>query len=176
MTVDGSVTEFKLGDLSHPSRDPVRIITGPGDTIWFTESADNKVACMTTAGAVTEFDLPTPNVSPWGIVTGPDANAWFTEEKGSRIGRVTLAGEVTEFPFPTPDAASAGAIAIINREGQLWFAEHKNQRLARMTPDGAVAAEYPCPTNCAPQGLAAASDGRVWYTDSVRNVIGRLVP
>ena len=27
-----------------------------------------------------------------------------------------------------------------------------------------------------PNGIAAGSDGRVWYTDLVRNVIGRLVP
>ncbi len=131
---------------------------------------------MTTAGEVTEFDVPTPNSFPWGITTGPDSNAWFTEHAGNRIGRVTLAGEVSEFPFPTPATESAGASAIITREGELWFGEHLNQRLARMTPDGALAAEYPCPTNCAPQGLAAGPDGRVWYTDSVRNVIGRVVP
>jgi virginiamycin B lyase len=125
---------------------------------------------------VTEFTVPTPGGFPWGITTGPDGNVWFTEESGNRIGRVTPSGEVTEFPFQTPDSASAGAFAIMARDGFLWFTEHKNQRIARMTPDGVVVAEYPCPSNCYPNGIAAGSDGRVWYTDLVRNVIGRLVP
>jgi virginiamycin B lyase len=44
---------------------------------------------MTTAGAITEFTIPTASSSPEGIVSGPDGNLWYTEHGGNKIGRIS---------------------------------------------------------------------------------------
>lgn len=44
---------------------PARIVTGPDGNLWFTESDANKVARISTSGAITEFAIPTPNSQPW---------------------------------------------------------------------------------------------------------------
>ncbi len=42
----------------------------------------------TTAGAITEFTVPTSNSQPQGIASGPDGALWFTESGASKIGRL----------------------------------------------------------------------------------------
>jgi streptogramin lyase len=45
-----------------------------------------------------------------------------------------------------------------------------------MRTDGTIVREYTTPLNGQPWGLAAGPDGMIWYTDFVRNAVGRLVP
>ena len=63
------------------------ITTGPDGALWFIEKP-NKIGRITTAGVITEFDLPErtqctppPCGVPIGITTGPDGALWF------KIGR-----------------------------------------------------------------------------------------
>jgi hypothetical protein len=67
---------------------------GPDGAIWFNELAANQIGRITTAGAFTEFPVPTPNAFPEGgeIVAGPDGNLWFTENSANKIGRMTTSG------------------------------------------------------------------------------------
>jgi virginiamycin B lyase len=60
----------------------VDITTGPDGNLWFGEYSADKVGRVTTAGAFTEFAVPTPFGGPYGFVTGPDSNIWFTESLG----------------------------------------------------------------------------------------------
>src|ERR1035438_2809509 len=62
-----------------------------------------KVGRITTAGAITEYPVPSPKSGggPAGITVGPDGALWFTEPDA--IGRITTVGEVTEFSVPAPN-------------------------------------------------------------------------
>src|SRR2546429_638765 len=75
---------------------------GPDGALWFTESLGNKIGRITTAGAVTEYPIPTSNSGPYGIVAGPDGALWFTEQLGGKIGRITTTGgSFSEYQTPT---------------------------------------------------------------------------
>ena len=60
--------------------------------MWFTEYSGNKIGRITTAGAITEYPIPTSNSNPAGIASGPDGAIWFTETNGNQIVRMTTDG------------------------------------------------------------------------------------
>ena len=86
---------------------------------------------ITTAGAVTEFPIPTPGSDTCGITAGPDGNLWFTERFGNNIGRITPAGRIAEFPIPTAGSASEGI--ALGPDGNLWFAETLGDKIGRVS-------------------------------------------
>jgi virginiamycin B lyase len=92
------ITEFAL---PNPNAQPWGITTGPDGALWFTEAScvreqssrciiGNKIGRITTAGAVTEFTIPSDGSGPHSITTGPDGALWFTEYYGNRVGRLVL--------------------------------------------------------------------------------------
>jgi streptogramin lyase len=176
LTPSGEIATFRTvppDDLNHF---PKRITAGLDGNLWFTESP-NRVGRITPLGDVTHFTVLTPDSGPWGIVCGPDGNIWFTEEASRSIGQVTLDGVVTEFPILPPEAdLYAGNYALIVHDGDLWFTQKYRSKIVRMRTDGTIVREYTTPLNGQPWGLAAGPDGMIWYTDFVRNAVGRLVP
>jgi streptogramin lyase len=54
---------------------PVRTAAGPDGAIWFTELFGNRIGRITTAGAITEFPVPTPDSGLYGMMTGPDGHS-----------------------------------------------------------------------------------------------------
>jgi streptogramin lyase/Tol biopolymer transport system component len=59
-------------------------------TLWFTETAGNRVAQVTTDGDIFEYAIPTAGSQPIGIAHGPDGAVWFAELAGNKIGRLDL--------------------------------------------------------------------------------------
>jgi virginiamycin B lyase len=98
IATDGKITELALPS---PNAQPWGITTGPDGALWFTEAScvreqssrcivGNKIGRITTAGAVTEFTIPSDGSGPHSITTGPDGALWFTEYYGNRVGRLVL--------------------------------------------------------------------------------------
>lgn len=63
-------------------------MAAPSGALWFTEDKGNNIGCITTAGEIVEFPVPTKDSSPDGIALGPDGNIWFAEQVGDKIGRI----------------------------------------------------------------------------------------
>src|SRR5207249_1933329 len=86
------------------SSEPTAIVAGPDGDLWFAEYAADRIGRITTAGQVTEFDIPLchgcSDVGPWDIAVGSDGALWFTEIDADRIGRITTAGAITQFDLP----------------------------------------------------------------------------
>jgi virginiamycin B lyase len=135
--------------------------------LWFTESAANNIGRITTAGAITEYPIPTPNSAASSIATGPDGALWFTEGGANQIGRITTAGAITEY-------AGAGGPAGIaaGPDGALWFTTITN--IGRITTSGVIT-EYPTPNMFGNFPITAGSDGALWFAASgyVSTMIGR---
>ena len=110
---------------------PAVIAAGPDGNMWFTEALGNKIGRITTAGAITEFAVPTESSVPLGIVAGPDGNMWFAEHVGNNIGRVTTAGAITEFAIPT--AFSLPDVLAVGPDGNVWFTEPAGNKIGRIT-------------------------------------------
>ncbi len=69
---------FNQFPLSTPSSVPQGITLGPDGALWFTETLNNKIGRITTAGVITEYTIPVASSSPQGITSGPDGSLWFT--------------------------------------------------------------------------------------------------
>ncbi|MCX6418924.1 MAG: fibronectin type III domain-containing protein, partial [Actinobacteria bacterium] len=143
-----------------PGSRPGQITSGPDGALWFTETVGNKIGRITTAGAISEFDVPTSSGEPFGITAGPDGALWFAERNVSKIGRITTAGEVTEYDTPTP--SSNPEYIAAGPDGALWFTESLAGQVGRITTAGD------------PAGIAAGPDGALWFTEQTLSRIGRI--
>jgi streptogramin lyase len=138
-TTDGVTTEFPLPT---PGSGPTTIALTQDGSVWFTESAGNRVGRMRPDGTgLAEFPLPNPNSGPRIIAVGGDGHLWFVElsgtmdgrrPDGNRVGRITMQGEITEFPLPPTAAGATGLTAGSDRQppsrigDRLWFTASAN--------------------------------------------------
>ena len=172
LTTDGVATEFAL---PNPGSGPTTIALAPDGTLWFTESAGNRIGRMNPDGSgLREYPLPNPNSSPRIIALGSDGNMWFSEHTGNRMGRITPDGTISGFPIPTPNSFPR-AIAL-GSDGNIWFGEFGGGKIGRVTPQGVIT-EFPIPTpNSGPRALAAGPDGNIWFSEFLTGKIGRITP
>jgi virginiamycin B lyase len=81
-----------------------QITPGADSTLWCTKATAEKNGRITTAGAVTEFPMPSSDLT--GITTGPDGALWFTKEAANKIGRITITTAAVNAHFHLPQALS----------------------------------------------------------------------
>jgi streptogramin lyase len=142
---------------------PLAIVAGPDGNLWFTNSGNNSIGTVTTAGTFTSYTgmgISTPR----GITVGSDHNLWFTN--ANAIGKITTTGTVTLYAgtgISGPTAIAAGP------DGDLWF-NSNNGFIGKITTGGVVT-DYPLP-NVIVTGIAAGPDGNLWFTNSVG--VGRI--
>lgn len=164
-----SATSFAVPTAS---ASPKGITAGIDGSLWFTESAGNKIGRISTSGQINEFALPTANAVPVAIAQGADGNLWFTESAASRIGRITPSGAITEFAVTT--ANSQPLDIAPGPDGNLWFTEAAANRIGRITTTGSVT-EFAVPTaSSSPTGITAAADGNLYFTEASASKIGRI--
>jgi streptogramin lyase len=145
------------------------ITKGPDGSLFFTETAADKIGRITPAGAVTEFAIPTPNAQPTAIATGPDGNLYFTEAGFTRagqlqIGRITTAGTVTEFGLGFSVFAVGGITA--GPDGNVYFTvgDNNGEEVGRLTPAGKISF-LSLPGGVDPGAITTGPDGNLWVTD-----------
>jgi virginiamycin B lyase len=167
-TTSGSFRSFPLPDPGALLRD---VVAGPDGALWATVFTADRIARITTGGAVTEF--PIPGDGPLEITLGPDGALWFTQFNAPRIGRITTSGVVTEFPLPE-DFGVAGFGIASGPDGALWFTSGGSGRIGRMTPGGKFTS-FPLPTYRArPYAIASGPGNVLWVTDKAANAIVRI--
>lgn len=129
----------QMGNITNtfPVPDVQGIVAGPDGNLWVTQSgATNAIGRLTTAGALTEYALPTAAAGAMYITLGNDGNLWFTEHDASKIGRVTTAGSITEYATPTPHSAPFDIASLPGEcgpgHGDIWFTESTANKIGRM--------------------------------------------
>ena len=148
---------------------PYEIAAGPDGALWFTNSANNSIGRITTAGTVTNYTATSISY-PYGIAAGPDGALWFTNLDNNSIGRITTAGTVTNY---TGTGINSPAGITTGPDGALWFTNSANDSIGRITTAGVVTI-YTDSSISAPWGIAAGSDGALWFTNENNNSIGRI--
>jgi len=146
ITTAGHITQHALpGDPT--STTATGICVGPDGALWFTvsqeqygpgpgpgpEGTSSQVGRMTTAAALTEYDIPSPNMWLGDIAPGADGALWFTETKYDEemgtvidnMGRMTTTGAFTE--FCTPSASYSLRISQ-GPAGTIWVTENTDER------------------------------------------------
>ncbi len=172
LTTDGVVTEFPL---PNPGSGPTTIALAQDGTVWFTESAGNRIGRMRPDGTgLTEFPLPNPNSSPRIIAARLRRQHLVLRAHRQPDGPDYPGRRDHRVPIPTPNAFPR-AIAL-GADGNIWFGEFGGGKIGRITPQGVIT-EYPIPTpDSGPRALAAGPDGNVWFSEFNASKIGRITP
>ena len=68
------------------------IAAGPDGALWFTNSGNNSIGRISTAGVVSNYTGHEHLSGPQGITAGSDGALWFTNTGNNSIGRITTAG------------------------------------------------------------------------------------
>jgi YD repeat-containing protein len=145
-------TEYTLPSESRPHG----MVTGPDGNVWFTEWGTNKIAKMTSAGAITEYAAGV--TAPEDIIVGPDNNLWFSG--GGKLSSITSHGGVKNYVSKTGSFLANGA------DGRIWSGNYSGNKIVAAKPaSGSVETiEYTAPTGSKPDYVAAGPDGNLWYT------------
>ena len=171
MTPSGSVTSFSIVG-SNPS--PRGITTGPDGNLWYVEFYDSYLGRVTPSGTITRFQIPGSSSFPWGITAGPDGDLWFTESANNVVGRfdpktLKFAASVS---VPT---ASSNPWGIVLVGKHIWFTERTGDKLAVVS--GGKVHEFPiAQPGSYPEQIAAASDGKLWFTEMQAGNVGQFDP
>src|SRR5262245_21169494 len=124
-----SVLEFPT--LPTANAAPTAITKAADGSLWFTEKNANRVARITTAGVLTEYNVPTANSGPERITASPDGYVWFTERTGGRIGRIRQSGR-TIAEFVVPGVGAFPTAITTDLTGKVWFASSQQPGTARI--------------------------------------------
>lgn len=162
---------------------PSYIQPGPKNELWFSWFAAGTIGSISVSGAVKEY--PVANGTTYGLTFASDGNMWFGDLQGNAVGRLTPDGTTTKFPLPHegqhPEDLTAG------KDNSIWFTEDYGTigAIGRITTQGQIT-EYPLhPARpLAPRradypavgGIAVATDGAVWFTESNLNRIAKRSP
>jgi virginiamycin B lyase len=167
------VTEYPQNGALAPGSNPDGMTVGPDRAIWFTEFGGNKIARITTAGAITEYGPLVNGSKPSDIALGPDGRLWFTVESGE-IGAIDPAAAVpgtaqgiSEYPRTGTDPSG-----IASSCATLWFTMRNTSKVEQISTTGTKLNEFS--TAAGPSGITFGSDAALWFTEADASKIGRL--
>lgn len=143
-----------------PGSEPGSINIAADHTIWFTESAANKLAQITYDRKILEYPVPTKNAHPLDITRGPDGAMWFVEWAAGKIGRVAPNGEMSE--FRVGNAASHPTALITGPDKALWFTEVGTHTIGRLTTTGHVS-HFSAGSGDLTGDITTAIDDSFWF-------------
>jgi streptogramin lyase len=117
---------------------PNQIIVANGD-VWFNEVGAGKIARVTSAGAITEFQAPGQDSPTTGVIcAGPDG-IWFSGPH--EIGEIAFDGTTVlrEFSIPSAPAGNPGIPGVLGPDGNIWYTEpYGSPIVGRLTPQGQI--------------------------------------
>lgn len=182
---------------------PSGIAVTPLGQPWFAEedpgNAGYRIGTYTGGNSYTEFQPPCDAVSPCsGSYTGtglrdvaiaPDGGVWFTNELRKRFGRLDPnSQQVQEFALSTvsPTLASGTPRMLTSApDGTIWMTVYGGlfgstaNAIVRIvpTPGSPAATVYPLGPDDPPLGIAADTQGDIWFGSGHYNppgLLGRL--
>jgi virginiamycin B lyase len=168
---------------------PYDLVFDTSGNLWFTEWGTNKIGFFNlNTGQVVENPIPTPNSNPYGITVDPRGTMWFSENAPG----VDQIGSFTTTPSGiikiTEHAVGAVRPHLITSDqaGNIWFTGGFNGDIGEFNPRTArdtlfVVYQGVCifPANCTGthiSGIDVDNKGNVWFTDSLSQRVGYLVP
>jgi streptogramin lyase len=189
-----AIGEFDLRDKSwnqwhlKKGSSPFDLAFDTHGNLWFTEFNDNEIGFFNpVTQAVVENPIPTPNSNPYGITVDSRGTVWFAENATGvdQIGSFTptLSGTVKI----TEHAVSNLRPHLIttDRVGNVWYSGGFGGNIGEFNPRSGNSKNFnvfngTCtPSACAGthiSGISPDSKGNIWFTDSLSQRVGYLIP
>jgi streptogramin lyase len=178
-------TQWTLGHGSAP----FDLTFDSSGNLWFTEFGSDKIGFFNPqTNQVLENSIPTPNSNPYGITVDHAGTIWFSENAAGvdQIGSFTPTSsgviKITEHAV----GAFRPHLITTDRAGNIWYSGGFDGDIGEFNPRSGnstifVVYHGVClsPANCTGthiSGIDVDSKGNVWFTDSLSQRVGYLVP
>jgi virginiamycin B lyase len=147
----------------------------PGGTVWFTESAGNKIGALAPgSGLISEYAIPLLEAEPAGIVAGT-RYVWLALPGADKFARHTIAsGTFLDFSPLTPNSTPQDVALMADRIP--WFTERSANKLLKFEIEttGWRTEISLFTADSEPFAIALERDEAVWFTQWAANRLGRF--
>ncbi len=194
MPMDNSIGVFNPSNNSFQKWAVPTANSGPWDVaidsngmIWFTEHYANKIGRFNPTNQ-SFMEVPTPSSTslPYGIAVDASNNVWFTENNSAvaLIAEYTAQGQLKEYKIrTTPNSNLTPHLITVDTKGNIWWTEGFVGMIGKLTVSRAVPGtnkgvkEYRYAQLCNgcgehTSGIGIASNGLVWFDDSLQSSFG----
>ena len=147
-------------------------------------SAINVAAPPPSSFSLNEWNVPTPGAGPWGITTDQFGKIWFTENVTSKLASYDpTTNNFTEWSIPgggspryvftkqAPADVSGGRNVT-----RVYFTSYSSNQIGYFNSWNGTFYEWQLPPASNPVGVFVDANDTIWFTESGRDVIGRLTP
>src|SRR6266849_4164197 len=166
---------IKQFPLPSEARDPHTPLFHRGK-VWFTVQGSNLYVVLDPASSAAKiYPVPTPRARPYGLVAAPDGMIWMALFGTNQIGRIDPADGKLKI-FPLPAAGARPRRLIVDAKGIVWYSDYARGKLGRLDPATGQVRDFASPggDGSEPYGIAAGTDGRIWYDESGAAVAGAV--
>jgi virginiamycin B lyase len=161
----GKVKDYPMPDQA--ARDPHTLIFDPAGVLWFTVQGGNFVGRFDPrTGTIKLKRSPTPNSKPYGIVINTKGVPFFCEFGTNKLASIhpnTM--EITEYSLP---GGARPRRLTVGPDDRIFYTDYARGYLGRLDPEQKEVEEWASPggPESKPYGIAATSDGVIWYSES----------
>src|SRR5438876_579601 len=150
---------------------------GPGNTLWYSGQASNKLGRVDMAsGQFREFDLPRGH-GPHGLIADRDGNIWYTANTAGAIAKLDpQTKQVKEYPSPGGTDSQPYGITTTS-DGAIWYSESgvEPNTLVRFDPRTEAFQKWNIPSGGGVvRHMVTAPNGELLLAYSGINKIGRV--
>jgi len=167
---------------------PYDLILDTRGNLWFTEWGGNQIGFFDThTHTLVETLIPTVHTNPYGITLDNKGTVWFAEN--SPLGQIGSFTATTDGKIKIVEhAVNALSPHLIttDKAGNVWFTEGFAGYIGEYNPLTGTHLRFRAylgtclnPANCTGthiSGIRIADNGNVWFTDSLSQRVGYLVP
>lgn len=157
--------------------------------LWFTEFNSNSIGFFNVrTHRVAEHETSTPGSNPYGITADSLGRIWFAEN-GSGVNKIasfmpTLSGSMQITEYPT--GGLRPHLITSDQAGHIWYTGGFGGNIGKFNPQSGNATQFivyqgtcSSPANCTGthiSGISIDTKGDVWFTDSLSQRVGYLIP
>lgn len=153
---------------------PHDVAPGANNSIWYTAQHQGALGIIDIAtGKVEQVPLGEKS-APHGVIMGPDGAAWITDGGQNAIVRVDpKTRAVTRWPLPEGTGYTNLNTPAFDGKGRIWFTGQTGI-YGRLDPKSGKLDVWPAPKGRGPYGIAATSDGQIWYVSLAGSYLARV--
>jgi virginiamycin B lyase len=163
----GEIAEYRPSDGTNI--DPHTPVIDHDGIVWFTNEETNFVGRLDPkTGKMTLAKVPAAHAVPYGIVILPNNAPFFCEFGKNKLAAVDPK-TMTIHEFTLPDTNARPRRLALAADGTIFYTDYARGYLGHFDPaSGKLLKEWPSPggSGSEPYGIAATSDGLVWYSES----------
>lgn len=134
----------------------------------------NEIWTLRPDGSTSTYSIPVPNPLPEDLVLGRDGNVYVSLFDAGTVARFNpRSGKFTT--WNAPSSAKVAGLAFDSSD-RLWFGLPNKSGVDRLDRAKTAQTQYQLADGSEPAQLAAGPNGRVFYSDLRRNVVGSFAP